>query len=340
MSDPKLSNEFFEKGIKSVKLAHALLTTPGFEDYASSSIGEMFHGFELMLKGQIAKHSKFLLIEDIKGLVDKSWKVAKFDELNTKQVSQLPKILFAIEELNPKFSFLKNEYSLIEQARRERNKYEHSAAQTKENYISLVIAPFFHKVILKMVDAIDPAGYSVHFDSQFRLDLVDKSDEPSKLLKDPNRFYDDCHSCPICFHEFAFLSKDRKNLHCLICDTDVVRDLDLKFASCPICEQELISYGLHIKCLGECRTYFVPVTKLAAHENCECLSDKISNLKGETGNEEGLCLKCLSTISLWECDHCYQFFTKEQKEEPPPEIHGDNLCENCSPNVWDAYKVE
>lgn len=340
MSDTVLSKAYFEKSIQSIRLSLLLLTKTDLNSFSGSAIGELFHGFELLLKGLIVRHNKYLLIQDTKTAVEKNWTVNNFDELISRSANELPKLLFALEGAGPSVLFIKDNYELIEKMRRERNSYEHSAKSVSANYISLIIAPFFHKIILGLFDLYGEK-YQDYFSDDDRLDLFEIIDDPTTLLPDKNKFHPVSHNCPLCFNSFAFVSKNNDELHCLVCNKSVITQNQIKFSKCPICEDELISYPNSTLCLGDCRQVFIDDDiDLAVGQKCNCHSVQFFNLYDQTGNEEGFCLNCLTVVDLWMCDFCKKYRLEESKCEPPEEMHSSNLCEDCDQDVHAAYRVD
>ncbi|KYG66817.1 hypothetical protein AZI86_07200 [Bdellovibrio bacteriovorus] len=336
MEGKEFSKAFFTKGIKSGKLALALLTSDDLTEHKEASLREFFHCFELLLKSQIATHSPYLLLANTADLSGGWGEKKSFDDISTKPASELPKLLYVLEAANPKFEFLKENFDVIEAMRKERNKSEHGSVHFTDAYVALVIAPFFHKVLSRLIDAIDPRGYEFYFDAAARIEVLDQCEKPETLLADPNRFIPIVRPCPQCLHHFAFLSKDGKNVHCLICDEDVIVDSPTKYGVCPTCDRHTLILNDFVRCLGECLIDFPATTPLAHDQSCSCNSDEISDLKEYSGSQEGLCLQCLKVLDFWKCDFCAEYWTSPSVK-PPEEISDKNLCENCESHVVGIY---
>ncbi|WII72167.1 hypothetical protein QJS83_17020 [Bdellovibrio sp. 22V] len=333
MRNLDLSTAYYEKGISSAKLAFEILTSPHLEPFRDAAIAQFFNCFELLLKSQIARHSNLLLLKDTKKITESWGEKNSFDALPTKSAGELPELLYVLEKGNPNFEFLKNNRGIIDKMREERNKYEHGAGPITKGYVSLILAPFFHKVIIKLAKAIDPERYSTNFSIELRQKIFDASTEPSRMLQDPDKFYSEPKTCPTCFNNFAFLSRRSDLLHCLVCDKDTVQG-SIIYRECLLCETpNVISHQGFATCI-DCRINFVAVSlgqdNVCRHVSNDgsCNSSEIADLSAEVGDELGLCLKCFTVQNLWRCCLCDTYYTSNEKHYGPPG-YDENVCAEC-----------
>ena len=141
----RISQEFFERAKISYNLSIKFILDSNLKSFEETSIREMFHTYELLMKAHISKEHS-LLLYDTKTLF-KNKKLIPIDSLFAKSANELVELLGYLKAGNIAFNFLFDERDLIEKIRSERNSLEHSSKSITNGFKGLILAPFVRKVL-------------------------------------------------------------------------------------------------------------------------------------------------------------------------------------------------
>ena len=307
-----ISQNYFDRAKISYNLSIKFILDGDLKNFEETSIREIFHAYELLMKAHISKEHS-LLLYDTKNLF-KNKKLIPIDSLFAKPANELVEILAYLKAGNAAFDFLFRDRAIIEKMREERNILEHSSKTITDGFKGLILAPFVTKILKPLFIEFDPA-MSDEFAADKMKEIFKEISDFSELVPDKNKYsFVERYYCENCNSRFSFLAKNKEELYCAVCEDTMLTSDEISPVTCFRCENPALlvdgdSDFICPDCHGESDLY-------------QCLSCD-TELAAVNDENMIICLSCKRREQLTDCPLC-----KEPGLDAKDELFFCHCCEN------------
>ena len=304
-----LAGDYFDRAKVSFKLSIKFISDPDLKSFEETSIREMFHAYELLMKAHISKEHPLLLCETTS--LYKNNKPIPYDSLYTKAAGELVEVLAYLKRDDEKFNFLLNDRKIVEKMRNERNGLEHSSKRITEGFKGIILVPFVTKILKPLFILFDATMASEFSYEKINEILSDVSDY-GELVPDKNKYIlTEKYPCRRCESRFSFITKNKDEAFCVVCE-DTTSKGKLLVTSCFGCNSSVLILD------GDKDYYCNDCYEQSDFYDC----NSCGSGKAIINTDRIECLECQETRYLNHCPGCDGKHTLDV-------IKGEHHCYSC-----------